>query len=209
MRGGSDGGRRRGQPPLHVRGNIHVERQVSPRASLQRSFLSGKEVDELFAYIGRAAACWEAVSAEQATCELELEAAAPLARSAIMAKIDARVSATLGVPLSHLEFGYVQRYTANYTLHNVHLDQGTQDMVPARVSSALIYLDDQPHGSGHTVFPLAAPHRQPSSWLSSCAAGAGVVCEAAATAWNQRLRAGRIVRRVSLVAAALSLLCDP
>ena len=169
-----------------------------PRAWLQSDFITSEEVGELFVAIGRAEACWEAVSAEQATCELELDGAAPLARSAVMAKVDARVSEALGVPLSHLEYGYVQRYTANYTLHNVHLDQGTQGMAPERVASALIYLDDQPAGSGHTVFPFAPSRRRrfevlrPSTWLTPPRVDAAA---ATAASWNRRLRAGRIVSR--------------
>ena len=58
------------------------------------------------------------------------------------------------MPLSHLEVGYMQRYSANYTLHNVHLDQSRQGESPARIASAILYLDTQPAGSGATVFPM-------------------------------------------------------
>ena len=101
-----------------------------------------------------------------------------------MQAIDLRVSAALGVEVTHLEHGYLQQYAPNYTAHNLHLDQSEvsthavhhpltahivsthaihypltsarQVYVPARVASALIFLEDQPVGSGHTIFPFAA-----------------------------------------------------
>ena len=40
-------------------------------------------------------------------------------------------------------------------MHNIHLDQNPATMEPQRQVSAIIFLDDQPLASGHTVFPMA------------------------------------------------------
>ena len=52
-----------------------------------------------------------------------LESCPRLAGTALMQAIDRRVSAALSVELTHLEHGYLQQYSANYTAHNLHLDQ--------------------------------------------------------------------------------------
>ena len=93
----------------------------------------------------------------------------------------------LSVPLDWLEHGYVQRHPANYSSHNAHLDQG-HAMAPARVASAIIYLEDQRTGSGHTAFPLANLG-EPST------DGEDHERRKTVAAWNRALRNGQVSDR--------------
>ena len=127
---------------------------TQPRVWLQPDFLSADEVEQLLAEsAGVGSECWDEVSDTQQTAMLD--SCPRLSGSALMQAIDRRVSAALGVELAHLEHGYLQQYAPNYTAHNLHLDQ-SELFVPARVASAIIFLEDQPVGSGHTIFPFAA-----------------------------------------------------
>ena len=118
-----------------------------PRIWLIDNFLSEHEIEAL-----DATGCWEPSGWRQHTCELE--ASPRLRDSAVMRAIDIRVSEALGVGVNALEHGYIQRYESGFVMDNLHLDQG-HAMTPARIASAIIYLDDQPEASGHTVFPFA------------------------------------------------------
>jgi len=158
---------------------------AEPRIWVRRNFLNDSEVDALLEHALGTPRCWEVQpSGRQATCDLEGRAASDLSASALMRSIDARVAAELSAPnISHVERGYLQEYSPGYLTHNLHLDQGSV-MVPARIASAIVYLDTQPAGSGHTVFPFACQPRRGS--------GAG---GALREAWNIKLQAGRIASR--------------
>ena len=98
-----------------------------PRIWVQPGFLTDDESTVLIAELdAHTPSCWEAQppAGLQATCSLEGDARSrPLAGSALMRAIDERIATALGVPLGWLEHGYVQRYRANYSAHNLHLDQ--------------------------------------------------------------------------------------
>ena len=159
---------------------------ASPRAWLVRDFLSSAEVDALLVLLDVASdgavsnECWEHVSRHQATAMIET--CPSLAAAPLMRVIDDRVARALNTTRAWLEHGYVQSYTAGYTQHNVHLDQG-HAMAPARIASAIIYLDTQPSGSGATIFPLARRAERDASAAQRVAA------------WNAKLQAGRITSR--------------
>lgn len=181
---------------------------TSPRIWLQPDFLSTAEVDQLLDESAQQAGsqCWETVSNTQRTAMLE--SCPVLASSPLMQEIDRRVSEIFQVNLSHLEHGYLQEYRPGYVPHNIHLDQG-EAMVPARTASAIIYLDDQPVGSGHTIFPLARLRDEHETaqiaqlGRTSLRAAREVweglrgerALEAGIAAWNPKLRAGRITSR--------------
>jgi hypothetical protein len=155
-----------------------------PEIWTERGFLSDEESAALIAELNaHSPSCWEQQpSGLQATCSLEGDARSrPLGASALGTSIDARIAAKLGVPLDWLEHGYVQRYHASYSAHNLHLDQGEQAMDPARVASAIVYLDSQPRGSGHTVFPFVDSDDSDGGALRSL--------------WEGKLQAGRILSR--------------
>ena len=161
-----------------------------PRVWVRPGFLSEDEVVTLLKHALETPTCWEKQpSGTQATCDLETHTAAALANSALMRDVDARVAVELGAPnVSFIERGYLQAYAPGYAAHNLHLDQGSV-MVPARVASAILYLDTQPEGAGHTVFPFAcrvrgaagAEHEQQEQRMR--------------VEWNAKLLAGRIVSR--------------
>jgi len=177
---------------------------TQPRVWLQPDFLSADEVEQLLAEsAGVGSECWDEVSDTQQTAMLD--SCPRLSGSALMQAIDRRVSAALGVELAHLEHGYLQQYAPNYTAHNLHLDQ-SELFVPARVASAIIFLEDQPVGSGHTIFPFAAGCRDAYEAPHVAALGRTALREARElrgrrflealwAEWNPRLRAGRITRR--------------
>ena len=168
---------------------------TTPHVWLVHDFLSGAEVDTLIAMTANLPSrCWDTVSETQQTVMLE---DCPLAADhVVMRAVDERVASALNMSLSQVELGYMQVYHASYSAHNVHLDQG-HDMDPARVASAIIYLDTQPSGSGHTIFPLGglldwerssdvekAQHHRSSS-----------VLDAGRAEWDPKLQAGRIMSR--------------
>ena len=124
-----------------------------PRIWVDDNFLSAAEADALVQASSAATGCWERVSTHQTTALLET--CRELTSTPLFQRIDSRVASALDVNSSHLEWGYVQRYTAGYATHQVHLDQGKGDIRPRRYASAIVYLDDQPFGSGHTVFSFA------------------------------------------------------
>ena len=181
---------------------------TSPRIWLQPDFLSAAEVDRLLGESARQSnsQCWETVSSTQRTAMLE--SCPALASSPLMQEIDRRVSEAFQVNVSHLEHGYLQEYRPGYEPHNVHLDQG-EAMVPARTASAIVYLDDQPVGSGHTVFPLARLRGELETaqiaefGRTSLRAARAVwetlrgerALEEGVGLWNPKLRAGRITSR--------------
>ena len=135
----------------HDGGTVLSER---PRIWVQRHFISAEEASQLLS-AADAARCWQRVSDPHYECNLEGNR--QMEATDVMRQVDARVAAALNVSLSHIEHGYIQRYHAGYQMpHNAHMDQDQHDMTPARIASAIIYLEDQPLGSGHTVFPLAA-----------------------------------------------------
>jgi len=72
-----------------------------------------------------------------------------------MQRVDIRISRLLKIPLSFLEAGYLHRFKPSHMTRNMHMDQTQQALSPQRTASVVIYLEDQPLGSGHTVFPLA------------------------------------------------------
>ena len=189
---------------LRLRTGEQQDLCTTPRVWLQHDFLSSAEVEQILAESETAGReCWEHVSSTQRTAMLET--CPRLASTALMVAIDQRVAAALGVDVPRLEHGYLQEYTANYSAHNLHLDQG-EAMVPARVGSAIIYLDDQPVGSGHTVLPLAAGCRD--AYEAAHVAALGRYAPGAARAlrsrgrveagwavYDPKLRAGRISSR--------------
>ena len=134
-----------------------------------------------------ATSCWERVSAHQTTALLET--CRKLTSTPLFHRIDARVARALGVNSSHLEWGYVQRYTSGYATHQVHLDQGKGDIQPRRYASAIVYLDDQPFESGHTVFPFAdsAYDRSAAWWLPPAPPVSAAVAQTR-DAWEAVLR---------------------
>ena len=134
-----------------------------PRIWIEDDFLAAAEADAFVEAAAAATNCWESVSTHQTTALLET--CRELTSTPLFQRIDARVAHALGVNSSHLEHGYVQRYTAEYATHQVHLDQGKGDIRPRRYASAIVYLDDQPFGSGHTVFPFAdARYDRSAAW---------------------------------------------
>ena len=144
------------------------------------------------------------VSAHQTTALLET--CRELTTTPLFQRIDARVARALGVnSSSHLEHGYVQRYTAGYrATHQVHLDQGKGDIRPRRYASAIVYLDDQPFGSGHTVFPFAdARYDRPAAWLPPALPVSAAVAQTRATP-GRRCCATRCRRDSSTRAAAVT-----
>lgn len=174
---------------------VEILVNTSPRVWLQHGFLTSDECDELISSSTHLpASCMEVVSDTQLT--VMLDDCPAFSTTLLMQDIDKRVAAKLGVPLAQLEPGYIQIYRPGYSAHNVHLDQG-HAMYPARIASAIIYLDDQPSGSGHTIFPLsdlpdwkrahdaheARSHRQP------------LTLKAAREQWEIPLRSGRILSR--------------
>jgi hypothetical protein len=154
--------------------------RAAPRVWLHHGFLSDATVDEIL-LAADVARCWERVSETQDTCMLESSVARPLAHSDIMRNVDERVASALGTVVANVEPGSIQRYRAGYQTHNAHLDQG-HEMKPARVASAIIYLDDLPMGAGHTVFALAS--------FGQPAPDGDVVSR-----WNRVLRSGLVQDR--------------
>jgi len=107
---------------LLLSGDDNGDLCTSPRVWLQHDFLSAVEVEQLLAESASVGAeCWDRVSETQQTAMLE--SCPRLAGTAMMQAVDRRVSTALGVELTHLEHGYLQQYTPNYTAHNLHLDQ--------------------------------------------------------------------------------------
>lgn len=168
------------------------QRSDEPTIWLAPGFLTEPETHEILQLASTLDhECWERVSSEHSTALLDNSQCYALTESNVMRDVDRRVSDALGVPLSNLEFGYLQRYTANYSAHNVHLDQGDA-MHPARVASAIIYLEDQPHGSGHTVFPLRNIASS-SAWFTRL--WSPKIPQDLVDMWESKLRAGRIINR--------------
>jgi hypothetical protein len=160
---------------------------TKPRIWIEHDFLSMAETAELLALLAtEEVKCWDRVGSHQDTLELE-GCAQWLAEHPLMRSIDERVAHALSVPLDWLEQGYVQRYRANYSSHQAHLDQSSA-MVPARVASAIIYLEDQNTGAGHTTFPLAK--------LGEQSAEEEARRQKAVAAWNRGLRDGSLSERV-------------
>ena len=158
-----------------------------PRIWIEDNFLSAAEADALVQASSAATGCWERVSAHQTTALLET--CRELTSTPLFQRIDERVARALGVNSSHLEHGYVQRYTAEYATHQVHLDQGKGDIRPRRYASAIVYLDDQPFGSGHTVFPFAdARYDRSAAWWLPPAPPISAAVARTRDAWEVVLR---------------------
>ena len=163
----------------------------APRVWTIRNFVSPSEVDALVALVdaaerARDPRCWERVSSHQSTAMIER--CPQLAEAPLMRVIDARVAAALNTTLRRIEHGYYQVYRGGYSPHNVHLDQGFE-MVPARIASAIIYLDSQPRGacSGSTLFPFlerAGSSEKAAAYISM-----------QLQAWDRKLKKGLITSR--------------
>ena len=71
----------------------------------------------------------------------------------------------------------------------MHLDQGKGDIRPRRYASAIVYLDDQPFGSGHTVFPFAdARYDRSAAWWLPPAPPISAAVARTRDAWEAVLR---------------------
>jgi hypothetical protein len=128
----------------------------SPRMWLLPGFVSVSELTEIERGIPHSHACWEGAddpSAAQHTCRLTDWPA--LENLGVSQLLDRRIAAAFGATLRSIESGYLQRYGAEFEMANLHLDQDPATMSPQRYISILMYLDDMPVGTGHTVFPLA------------------------------------------------------